>query len=88
MVYSIATFSIEVIVYRSISNNVYANLALEDWIFKNVDLKYRRILLLWRNRPCVSSILNNDLHNVDYLTYKLVAAQCINESISYCIVLN
>lgn len=39
--------------YKSLATNVFANLALEDWIFQNVDLKSRRILLLWRNLPCV-----------------------------------
>lgn len=47
---------IQMIVYRSLSNNVFANLALEDWLFQNVNFAERRILLLWRNKPCVSHV--------------------------------
>ena len=39
--------------YRSVSNDVFQNLALEDWIFHNIGMKCRRIVLLWRNQPCV-----------------------------------
>jgi lipoyltransferase 1 len=43
----------EVVVYRSLSHNVYANLALEEWMMRNVDHQGKRTLLLWRNSPCV-----------------------------------
>ncbi|XP_019862939.1 PREDICTED: lipoyltransferase 1, mitochondrial-like, partial [Amphimedon queenslandica] len=42
-----------VIVYRSLSNNIYANLALETWLLDNVSYLGRRVLLLWRNEPSV-----------------------------------
>ncbi|XP_034405121.1 lipoyltransferase 1, mitochondrial [Cyclopterus lumpus] len=41
------------LVLRSRSTDVYQNLALEDWIDANVDLRRRGFLLLWRNRPAV-----------------------------------
>lgn len=43
----------EIAVYKSQSTCIWSNLAFEDWIFKNVDLSFRRILFLWRNDPCV-----------------------------------
>lgn len=39
-------------VYISLSKNVYTNLALEDWLYKNFDFKNHHFLLLWRNDPC------------------------------------
>ncbi|XP_029925043.1 lipoyl amidotransferase LIPT1, mitochondrial isoform X2 [Myripristis murdjan] len=41
------------LILRSRSTDVYQNLALEDWIDANVDLRRRSVLLLWRNRPAV-----------------------------------
>ncbi|KAK0088493.1 hypothetical protein PV325_011794 [Microctonus aethiopoides] len=35
------------------SNDIYTNLALEDWFYRNYDLKNNHLLLLWRNNPCV-----------------------------------
>ncbi len=35
------------------SQNIYKNLATEDWIYKNMDFKDKSLLLLWRNSPCV-----------------------------------
>lgn len=35
------------------SNNVFANLALEDWMYQNHDFTEHQTLLLWRNRNCV-----------------------------------
>ncbi|XP_059484518.1 lipoyltransferase 1, mitochondrial isoform X2 [Neocloeon triangulifer] len=35
------------------SDDIFSNLALEDWLYKNQDLSERRVLLLWRNRPAV-----------------------------------
>ncbi|XP_015585573.1 lipoyltransferase 1, mitochondrial [Cephus cinctus] len=40
-------------VFISQSTDIYRNLALEDWFYKNSDLKNHHILLLWRNDPCV-----------------------------------
>lgn len=51
---SIATCSGDAaLVLLSRSNDVFQNLALEDWIEANVDLQRRAVLLLWRNRPAV-----------------------------------
>ncbi|XP_040025881.2 lipoyl amidotransferase LIPT1, mitochondrial [Gasterosteus aculeatus] len=51
---SIATCSGDAaLVLLSRSNDVFQNLALEDWIEANVDLQRRGVLLLWRNRPAV-----------------------------------
>ncbi|XP_034721155.1 lipoyltransferase 1, mitochondrial [Etheostoma cragini] len=41
------------LVLCSRSTDVFENLALEDWIDANVDLRRRGVLLLWRNRPAV-----------------------------------
>jgi lipoyltransferase 1 len=40
-------------VFISQSNDVFTNLALEDWIYKNHDFDHKHLLLLWRNDPCV-----------------------------------
>lgn len=40
-------------VFISQSHDIYTNLALEDWIYKNFDLSNHHVLLLWRNSPCV-----------------------------------
>ena len=40
-------------VYVSTCHNIFYNLALEDWICKNVKFDHRVILMLWRNKPCV-----------------------------------
>lgn len=42
-------------VILSSSQDIYTNLALEDWIYKNCDFSSRPwpLLLLWRNGPCV-----------------------------------
>lgn len=40
-------------VFISQSYDIYTNLALEDWIYKNFDLKNHHILMLWANDPCV-----------------------------------
>lgn len=38
---------------QSVSNDVYQNLAVEDWIHDHADLESKPILFLWRNSPCV-----------------------------------
>ncbi|KAJ8923477.1 hypothetical protein NQ315_010055 [Exocentrus adspersus] len=40
-------------VYISQSKDIYTNLALEDWIYRNVDFKNHHILMLWQSDPCV-----------------------------------
>lgn len=40
-------------VYISQSTDIYTNLALEEWIYKNLNLKHHHLLLLWQNDPCV-----------------------------------
>ncbi|XP_062983560.1 lipoyl amidotransferase LIPT1, mitochondrial [Elgaria multicarinata webbii] len=41
------------LILQSVSQDVYQNLALEDWIHDNVDLENRRVLFLWRNSSTV-----------------------------------
>lgn len=40
-------------VFISQSQDVYTNLALEDWLYKNNDFAHHQILMLWQNSPCV-----------------------------------
>ncbi|XP_033229345.1 lipoyltransferase 1, mitochondrial [Belonocnema kinseyi] len=40
-------------VFISQSTDIHTNLALEDWFYRNHDLKNHHILLLWKNDPCV-----------------------------------
>lgn len=40
-------------VFISQSYDIFTNLAIEDWIYKNYDLKSHHILMLWINNPCV-----------------------------------
>lgn len=40
-------------VYISQSKDIFTNLALEDWMYKNFDFSNQHILLLWKNDPCV-----------------------------------
>lgn len=40
-------------VFISQSNDVFTNLALEDWLYRNHDFDHKHLLLLWRNDPCV-----------------------------------
>jgi len=35
------------------SNDVFTNLALEDWLYKYHDFDHKSLLLLWQNNPCV-----------------------------------
>lgn len=37
----------------SLSKNIYHNLALENYLAENVDLKNRNILLMWISEPCI-----------------------------------
>ena len=40
-------------VFISQSSDVFTNLALEDWLYRNFDFNKHRVLLLWRNDPSV-----------------------------------
>lgn len=40
-------------VFISQSNDVFINLALEHWLYRNFDFSNHHVLLLWRNDPCV-----------------------------------
>ena len=35
------------------SEDIYLNLALEDWLFQNLDFKKYSALLIWKNKPAV-----------------------------------
>ena len=41
------------VVYVSSSKNIFENLALEQWLYENVDMTDTDYLLLWRNGPAV-----------------------------------
>lgn len=43
----------QAIVWLSRSECIYRNLALEDWIFRNLDFTDIDGLLIWKNRPAV-----------------------------------
>lgn len=40
-------------VFISQSKDVYTNLALEEWLYKNFDFKNHHALMLWQNDPCI-----------------------------------
>ncbi|KAL4716954.1 hypothetical protein ACJJTC_012765 [Scirpophaga incertulas] len=40
-------------VFMSQSTDVYTNLALEDWMYKNMDFSNHHVMMVWRNDPCV-----------------------------------
>jgi lipoyltransferase 1 len=40
-------------VFISQSYDIFTNLALEDWIYRNYDFTQHHILMLWANDPCV-----------------------------------
>lgn len=40
-------------VFISQSYDVFTNLALEDWIYKNYNFEKHHVLMLWANDPCV-----------------------------------
>ena len=35
------------------SQNIFENLAMEDWLYKYENFQHKSLLLLWRNKPCV-----------------------------------
>lgn len=40
-------------VFISQSYDIFTNLALEDWLYRNFDFTHHHVLLLWVNEPCV-----------------------------------
>lgn len=40
-------------VFISQSNDIFTNLALEDWFYRNFDFTNHHVLMLWSNDPCV-----------------------------------
>lgn len=47
------SMGVERTVIISESNDIYTNLALEDWYYKNWNPDNKRMLILWSNNPCV-----------------------------------
>lgn len=41
------------LVFVSLSNDIFMNLAFEDWLYENKNVKAKSILLLWKNKPTV-----------------------------------
>ncbi|XP_052086123.1 lipoyltransferase 1, mitochondrial-like [Mytilus californianus] len=41
------------LVFVSLSNDIFMNLAFEDWLYENENLKTKSILLMWKNNPAV-----------------------------------
>lgn len=40
-------------VFISKSNDIFTNLALEDWLYRNFNFANHHVLMLWQNNPCV-----------------------------------
>ncbi|CAG4977946.1 unnamed protein product [Parnassius apollo] len=40
-------------VFMSQSTDIYTNLALEDWMYRNMDFTNHHIMMVWKNEPCV-----------------------------------
>lgn len=49
----VADADIKKSVFISQSHDIFTNLALEDWLYKNFDFVNHHVLLLWANDPCV-----------------------------------
>ena len=41
------------LILRSTSLSIYENLGLEDWLYQNHNFEESRVLLLYKNSPCV-----------------------------------
>ena len=41
------------LVFVSLSNDIFMNLAFEDWLYENGDFSNKSILLMWKNKPTV-----------------------------------
>lgn len=60
-------------VFISQSNDIFTNLAIEDWLYKNNDFNQHHVLFIWRNNPCV--VIGRHQNpwleaNVDFLSNK------------------
>lgn len=40
-------------IYVSKITDIFTNLALEDWLYNNLDFTNKEVLMLWQNTPCV-----------------------------------
>lgn len=40
-------------VFISQSTDIYTNLALEDWMYQNMDFTNNHVMMVWKNEPCV-----------------------------------
>lgn len=40
-------------VFMSQSTDIFTNLALEDWMYRNMDFSNHHVMMVWRNEPCV-----------------------------------
>lgn len=40
-------------VFMSQSTDIFTNLALEDWMYRNMDFTNHHVMMVWRNEPCV-----------------------------------
>ncbi|CAH2236392.1 lipoyltransferase 1, mitochondrial isoform X2 [Pararge aegeria] len=40
-------------VFMSQSTDINTNLALEDWMYRNMDFSNHHVMMVWRNEPCV-----------------------------------
>lgn len=40
-------------VFMSQSTDIFTNLALEDWMYRNMDFSNHHVMTVWRNQPCV-----------------------------------
>ncbi|KAH8405152.1 hypothetical protein KR222_005441 [Zaprionus bogoriensis] len=50
---AVADADIKKSVFISQSHDIFTNLALEDWLYKNFEFANHHVLLLWANDPCV-----------------------------------
>lgn len=50
---NVANTEIKKSVFISQSYDIYTNLAMEDWLYKNFDFSNHHVLMLWANDPCV-----------------------------------
>lgn len=46
-------FAIKKSVFISQSKDIYTNLALEEWFYRNYDFTKQHVLLFWQNQPCI-----------------------------------
>ncbi|XP_030745404.1 lipoyltransferase 1, mitochondrial-like [Sitophilus oryzae] len=51
--YSTSSTTVARSIYISKSTDIFTNLALEDWLYKNFNVTNHELLMLWQNEPCV-----------------------------------